>query len=62
MLKTIVDDITNDLPKLNVAPTTAKRRLEMNAFFRNIIRNISEAKQLSRNTSADFLQKSLLQI
>lgn len=60
MIKTIVNDISNDLAQLNVKPSTAKDRLKKKAFFCDIIRNISEAKQLSRTTDADLSSSLLL--
>lgn len=59
LLKTIVLDISNDLSYLNVSELSAKNCIKMKALFFNIIRNITDAKQLSKILDSGMYQKAM---
>lgn len=48
LLKTIVNDITNDLFRLNTVQKSEKDRINTKILFCNIIQNFSDTKQLSK--------------
>lgn len=57
LLKTIVRDISNDFSHLNLNKLSTKDRVEMRILFCDIVRNISDAKQLSEILCSEIYQK-----
>lgn len=47
LLKTIIEDITNDLSLLNVTPSLDGNHIKMKELFCTFIQSISKAEQLS---------------